>query len=246
MKLRWLAAAAAALLLAGHASAEDAPKLTNQKDKVSYSIGMDIGNNLKKQPIDVDVDLLAKGVKDAMAGGETLLSAEEARETLVTLQKTLVEKNQERAKQAAEMNKKEGETFLAGNKTKEGVVSLPSGLQYKILQSGDGSSPKGTDTVETNYRGTLINGMEFDSSYKRGQTAVFPVTGVIAGWTEALQLMKVGDKWQLFVPPELAYGERGAGPVGPNSTLIFDVELLSIKSELEGESSGKEKPAGNP
>ena len=246
MKLRWLAAAAAAMLLAGHASAEDGPKLTNQKDKVSYSIGMDIGNNLKRQSIDVDVDLLAKGVKDTVAGGETLLSAEEARETLVALQQELRKKALERKKQDAEKNKKEGEAFLAENKTKEGVVSLPSGLQYKILRSGDGSSPKGTDTVETNYRGTLINGMEFDSSYKRGQTAVFPVTGVIAGWTEALQLMKVGDKWQLFVPPELAYGERGAGPIGPNATLIFDVELVSIKSDAEGDPSGKEKPAGKP
>jgi FKBP-type peptidyl-prolyl cis-trans isomerase len=246
MKPRWLAAATAALLLAGHASAQDAPKLTNQKDKVSYSIGMDIGNNLKRQSIDVDVDLLAKGVKDALAGGETLLSDEEARETLVALQKELRAKALERKKLDAEKNKKEGEVFLAENKTKEGVVSLPSGLQYKILRSGDGSSPKGTDTVETNYRGTLIDGTEFDSSYKRGQAAVFPVNGVIAGWTEALQLMKVGDKWQLFVPPELAYGERGAGPIGPNSTLIFDVELLSIKSDMEGESSGKEKPAGNP
>jgi len=246
MKLRWLAAAAAALLLAGHASAEDTPKLTNQKDKVSYSIGMDIGENLKKQSVDVDIDLLAKGVRDAMAGGETLLSAEEARETLVALQQELREKALERRKQDAEKNKKEGEAFLAENKTKEGVVSLASGLQYKILQSGDGASPKGTDTVETNYRGTLINGEEFDSSYKRGQTAVFPVTGVISGWTEALLLMKVGDKWQLFIPPELAYGERGAGPIGPNSTLIFDIELLSIKSGMAGESSGEEKPAGNP
>jgi FKBP-type peptidyl-prolyl cis-trans isomerase FklB len=246
MKLRWLAVAAAALLLAGHASAEDGPKLTNLKDKVSYSIGMDIGNNLKKQSVDVDVDILAKGVKDALAGGETLLTGEEVRETLVALQQELRAKALERRKQDAENNKKEGEAFLAGNKTKEGVVSLPSGLQYKILRSGDGPSPKGTDTVETNYRGTLINGTEFDSSYKRGQTAVFPVTGVIAGWTEALQLMKVGDKWQLFVPPELAYGERGAGPIGPNSTLIFEVELLSIKSDVEGESSGKEKPAENP
>jgi FKBP-type peptidyl-prolyl cis-trans isomerase FklB len=228
MKLRWLAVAAAALLLAGHASAEDGPKLTNLKDKVSYSIGMDIGNNLKKQSVDVDVDILAKGVKDALAGGETLLTGEEVRETLVALQQELRAKALERRKQDAENNKKEGEAFLAGNKTKEGVVSLPSGLQYKILRSGDGPSPKGTDTVETNYRGTLINGTEFDSSYKRGQ------------------LMKVGDKWQLFVPPELAYGERGAGPIGPNSTLIFEVELLSIKSDVEGESSGKEKPAENP
>ncbi|NNG47907.1 MAG: FKBP-type peptidyl-prolyl cis-trans isomerase [Deltaproteobacteria bacterium] len=246
MKLRWLAAVAAALLLAGHASAEDAPKLMNQKDKVSYSIGMDIGKNLERQSIDVDVDLLAKGIKDAMAGGETLLSSEEGRETLVALQQELREKALERKKQDAEKNKMEGEVFLAENKKKESVVSLASGLQYKVIRSGDGASPKTTDTVETNYRGTLIDGTEFDSSYKRGQTAVFPVNGVIAGWTEALQLMKVGDKWHLFVPPELAYGERGAGPIGPNATLIFDVELVSIKSDAEGDTSGKEKPAGNP
>lgn len=245
MKLRWLAAAAA-LLLAGHVGAEEVPKLVDQKDKISYSIGMDIGSNLKRQSIDVDVDLLAKGVKDAMSGDNTLLSGEEARETLIALQKELVEKAQERRRQAAEKNKREGEAFLAENKKKEGVVTLPSGLQYKVLESGDGSSPKETDTVETNYRGTLIDGTEFDSSYERGETAVFPINGVIAGWTEALQLMKVGDKWQLFIPSELAYGERGAGPIGPNSTLIFDVELVSIKSDTEGESSGKEKPAGNP
>ncbi len=246
MRPRWLAAVAAALLLAGHAVAEEAPKLTDQKDKVSYSIGMDVGNNLKRQSIDVDVDLLARGMKDALAGGGTLLSPEEARETLMALQQELREKALERRKQDAERNRKEGEVFLAENGKKEGVVSLPSGLQYKILRSGDGSSPKATDTVETNYRGTLIDGTEFDSSYKRGQPAVFPVNGVIAGWTEALQLMKVGDKWQLFIPSDLAYGERGAGPIEPNATLVFEVELLSITSEPEGGAAGKEKPAGSP
>jgi len=245
MKLRWLAAAAA-LFLAGHAVAADTPKLADQKDKVSYSIGIDIGNNLKRQSIDVDVDLLAKGVKDSMAGGELLLSTEEVRETLISLQKEMKEKAQERIRQSTEKNKKDGEAYLTENKTKEGVVSLPSGLQYKVLRAGTGSSPQETDTVEVNYRGALIDGTEFDSSYKRGQAAVFPVNGVIAGWTEALQLMKVGDKWQLFIPPELAYGERGAGPIGPNATLIFDVELLSIKSEPEGEPSGKGKPEGRP
>ena len=245
MKLRWLAAAAA-LLAAGHAGAADPPKLADQKDKISYSIGIDIGNNLKKQSIDVDVDLLAKGVKDAVAGGETLLSPEEVRETLISLQKELREKGQERSRQAAEKNKREGEAFLAENKKKEGVVSLPSGLQYKVLTAGTGTSPKETDTVEANYRGTLIDGTEFDSSYKRGEAAVFPVSGVIAGWTEALQLMKVGDKWQLFIPPDLAYGERGAGPIEPNSTLIFDVELVSIKAGPEGEPPPKEKPEGRP
>jgi len=244
MKLRWVAAAAT-LLLAGHGSAGDAPKLTDQKDKVSYSIGIDIGNNLKRQSIDIAPDLLAKGVRDAMSGGETLLSAEEMRETLIALQKETMAKAQEQRKQVAEKNKKEGETFLAGNRKKEGVVTLPSGLQYKVVKAGDGASPKETDTVETNYRGTLIDGTEFDSSYKRGQAAVFPVNGVIPGWTEALQRMKVGDKWQLFLPPELAYGEQGAGPIGPNSTLIFDVELMSVKREAEAEQAGQGSPAGN-
>jgi len=244
MKLRWVAAAAI-LLLAGHGSAGDAPKLTDQKDKVSYSIGIDIGNNLKRQSIDIAPDLLAKGVRDAMSGGETLLSAEEMRETLIALQKETMAKAQEQRKQVAEKNKKEGETFLAGNRKKEGVVTLPSGLQYKVVKAGDGASPKETDTVETNYRGTLIDGTEFDSSYKRGQAAVFPVNGVIPGWTEALQRMKVGDKWQLFLPPELAYGEQGAGPIGPNSTLIFDVELMSVKREAEAEQAGQGSPAGN-
>ena len=244
MKLRWVAAAAA-LLLAGHGSAGDAPKLTDQKDKVSYSIGIDIGNNLKRQSIDIAPDLLAKGVQDAMSGGETLLSAEEMRETLIALQQQLSAKAQEQRKQVAEKNKKEGEAFLAGNRKKEGVVTLPSGLQYKVVKAGDGASPKETDTVETNYRGTLIDGTEFDSSYQRGKAAVFPVNGVIPGWTESLQRMKVGDKWQLFLPPELAYGEQGAGPIGPNSTLIFDVELMSIKREAEAEQSGQGSPAGN-
>ena len=243
MKLRWVAAAAA-LLLAGHASAADAPKLADKKEKLSYSIGMDIGGNLKRQSIDVDPDLLAKGVRDAMSGGETLLSGEEVRETLMAFQQELVARAQEQRRQIAEKNKKEGEAYLAANGKKEGVVTLPSGLQYKVIRSGDGPSPKETDSVETHYRGTLIDGTEFDSSYKREQTAVFPVNGVIAGWTETLPRMKVGDKWQVFLPPELAYGERGAGPIGPNATLIFDIELMSIKGKAEAEGAGQEKPAG--
>jgi len=243
MKLRWVAAAAA-LLLAGHASAGDAPKLADKKEKISYSIGMDIGSNLKRQSIDVDPDLLAKGVRDAMSGGETLLTGEEAKETLLSLQQDLVARAQEQRRQTAEKNKKEGEAYLAANGKKNGVVTLPSGLQYKVVRSGAGPSPKATDSVETHYRGTLIDGTEFDSSYKREQTAVFPVNGVIAGWTEALQRMKVGDTWQIFLPPELAYGERGAGPIGPNATLVFDIELMSIKGQAEAEGAGQEKPAG--
>ena len=243
MKLRWVAAAAA-LLLAGHASAGDAPKLADKKEKISYSIGMDIGSNLKRQSIDVDPDLLAKGVRDAISGGETLLTGEEAKETLMALQQDLVARAQEQRRQTAEKNKKEGEAYLAANGKKNGVVTLPSGLQYKVIRSGAGPSPKATDSVETHYRGTLIDGTEFDSSYKREQTAVFPVNGVIAGWTEALQRMKVGDTWQIFLPPELAYGERGAGPIGPNATLVFDIELISIKVQAKEEGAGQEKPAG--
>jgi FKBP-type peptidyl-prolyl cis-trans isomerase FklB len=243
MKLRWVAAAAA-LLLAGHASAGDAPKLADKKEKVSYSIGMDIGNNLKRQSIDVDPDLLARGIRDAMSGGETLLTGEEMKETLTAFQQELVARAKEQSRQLAEKNKKEGEAYLAENGKKEGVVTLPSGLQYKVIRSGDGPSPKETDTVETHYRGTFIDGTEFDSSYKRGQTAVFPVNGVIAGWTEALQRMKVGDKWQISLPPQLAYGERGAGPIGPNATLVFDIELISVKKPAEAKEAGQEKPAG--
>lgn len=232
MNLRWMAALAV-LLMAATAGAEATPKgkeLKEKKERVSYSIGMDIGGNLKRQPFEVDPELLAQGVRDALTGGKTLLTEEEARQTLADLQKELMEKQQEHVRKMMEKNKKEGEEFLAANRKKEGVVALPSGLQYKVLKAGSGSTPKLTDTVETHYRGTLIDGTEFDSSYKRGETATFPVGGIIEGWKEALQKMKVGDKWQLFVPAELAYGERGAGrEIGPNQTLIFEVELLGIK-----------------
>jgi FKBP-type peptidyl-prolyl cis-trans isomerase len=176
---------------------------------------------------------LMQGMKDAMAGSKTLLTEEEARAALMQLQSEVQAKQQAKAAQEGEANKKEGEAFLAANKSKEGVVTLPSGLQYKILKEGSGPKPKATDSVVCNYKGTLINGTEFDSSYKRGEPATFPVTGVIKGWTEALQLMPVGSKWQLFIPSDLAYGARGTpgGPIGPNSTLIFEVELMSIKEK---------------
>jgi len=218
------------LLLVSQVGAEEKPALKDQKDKVSYSIGMDIGNNLKKQSIDIDPDILAQGIKDTFSGGKTLLTEQEFRDTLTAFQIELRAKQIERTKELAEKNKTEGESFLAENKKKEGVITLPSGLQYKIVKEGTGETPKLEDTVTVNYRGTLIDGTEFDSSYRRGQPATFSVKGVIAGWTEALQLMKVGSKWQLFVPSNLAYGERGAGrDIEPNATLIFDIELLSIK-----------------
>jgi len=208
------------------------PALKTQKDKVSYAIGMNIGANLHRQSVDVNPKVLQQGLEDALAGGKTLLSEDEARATLTEFQNDMRKKQQEKMQQAGEANKKEGEAFLAANKAKDGVVALPSGLQYKILTSGTGPKPTASDSVVCNYRGTLIDGKEFDSSYTRGQPATFPVSGVIKGWTEALQLMPVGSKWQLFVPSELAYGDRGTGPdIGPNATLIFEVELLSIQSK---------------
>ena len=173
-----------------------------------------------------------RGLKDALAGGKTALTEDQARATLMEVQTEMRKKQQEQMQVAGEASKKEGEAFLAANKSKEGVVTLPSGLQYKILTQGTGPKPTASDSVVCNYRGTLINGTEFDSSYKRGEPATFPVSGVIKGWTEALQLMPVGSKWQLFVPSDLAYGERSPAPeIGPNSTLIFEVELLSIQNK---------------
>ncbi len=221
----------------GAAPASKAPAvlvLNTQKDKTSYAIGMNVGKGLHRDSVDIDPAILLRGLKDALAGGKTLLTDQEAQATLTALQNDLRKKQQEMRQQATETNKKEGEVFLAANKTKDGVVALPSGLQYKILQEGTGPKPAATDSVVCNYRGTLLDGKEFDSSYKRGQPATFPVNGVIKGWTEALQLMTVGSKWQLFVPSELAYGDRGAGAdIKPGATLIFEVELLSIQPKAQ-------------
>jgi FKBP-type peptidyl-prolyl cis-trans isomerase FklB len=211
-------------------SAQTKPTLTTEKDKVSYIIGTDIAKNLKKQGIDIDPELLFKGLKDAFTDQKLLLSDEEIQQVMSAFQQEMMAKQSKKAGELAEKNQKEGDAFLAANKKKDSVVTLPSGLQYKVIVEGKGKIPALYDTVTTNYRGTLIDGTEFDNSYKRGEPATFPVSGVIPGWTEALQHMKVGSKWQLFVPSNLAYGERGAGQtIGPNATLIFEVELLSIK-----------------
>ena len=229
MKPMAVAALCAALTFSGAAYAADAPVLQGGKEKLGYSIGMDIGATLKRQSVEVDVDSLTKGLKDSYTGGKTLLTEEESRKTLVDYQKQVMEKQAEAMKQLGEKNKVEGDKFLAENGKKEGVKTLPSGLQYKEITPGTGKTPKPTDTVTTHYRGMLIDGKEFDSSYKRGEPATFPVSGVIAGWTKALQLMKEGAKWQIFLPPNLAYGERGAGrDIGPNATLVFEVELISV------------------
>lgn len=207
--------------------------LTTDKQKSSYAIGMNWGTGLHRQNIDIDSAALIQGMKDALSGGKTLLTVEEAQAALTKLQGELQAKQQAKAKEDEAKNKKQGDDFLAANKTKEGVVTLPSGLQYKILTPGTGPKPTASDSVVCNYRGTLVDGTEFDSSYKRGEPATFPVSGVIKGWTEALQLMPVGSKWQLVVPSDLAYGARGTpnGPIGPDSTLIFEVELISIKEK---------------
>jgi FKBP-type peptidyl-prolyl cis-trans isomerase FklB len=220
--------------------------LKTRKEKFSYALGMNIGTGysqgLKKQSVEVDWNLLAQGMKDAAAGSKTRLTQEEAQAVLNEVQTEIKKQQQEKTQQAAAANKTEGEAFLAANKSKDGVVTLPSGLQYKILTAGTGPKPTASDSVKCNYRGTLINGTEFDSSYKRGQPATFAVGQVIKAWTEALQLMPMGSKWQLFVPSSLAYGERGAGAeIGPNATLIFEVELLSIEEKAKDEKAKDDK-----
>jgi FKBP-type peptidyl-prolyl cis-trans isomerase FklB len=218
-----------AVCIASIGLAQDKAQLKDEKDKASYSIGYDIGDSFKKQKIELNIDVLMTGLRDAVAGKEAALSKEDRDKTLQAFQKEMMEKQMAASKEAAAKNLGEGEKFLAENKKKEGVKTTASGLQYKVLKEGSGPSPKETDTVTTNYRGTLIDGTEFDSSYKRNEPASFQVNRVIKGWIEALQLMKPGAKYQLFIPASLAYGERGAGQtIGPNSTLIFEVELLSI------------------
>ncbi len=203
--------------------------LKTDKEKLSYALGMDIGGSMKSQAIDIDPDTFAKGVKDVVEGNKALLTNEEFQATMEKFQKKMVAKQADQGKIIAETNKVEGDQFLAENRKKEGVVTTDSGLQYIVLEEGSGDSPKLEDTVSVHYKGALINGTEFDSSYKRNQPATFPVNGVIPGWTEALQLMKVGAKWKVFIPSDIGYGERGAGQqIGPNSTLIFEVELISI------------------
>jgi FKBP-type peptidyl-prolyl cis-trans isomerase FklB len=231
---------------AAAAKKPDAFELKTDKDKASYAIGMNIGQNLRKQSEVIDATVVQRGMKDALAGDKTLMTEEEAKAALMTLQVSMRKKQEEQVQQMAETNKKDGDAFLAENKTKAGVVTLPSGLQYKILSEGTGPKPTAADSVICNYKGTLLDGTEFDSSAKHGGPATFPVTGVIKGWTEALQLMPVGSKWQLFVPSDLAYGQRGAGGgIAPNSTLIFEVELVSIKSSTAAQ-PGVPAPGAEP
>ena len=233
---KWMLAATMALLTTTAAVAQNtAPELKTDKDKLSYALGMNVGENLRKQGLDVDPDLFAKAFAQAFSGGKTAMSDQEMQTVLMTAAREIQKKQAENAEQA----QMEGEKFLAENKTKEGVVTLASGLQYKILKQGTGEKPTLADTVVCNYKGTLINGTEFDASEKHGGPATFPVKGVIAGWTEALQLMPVGSKWQLFVPSNLAYGAHGPAEIGPNATLIFEVELVSIQKAAAPAAGGQ-------
>ncbi len=226
MKLHIIVALAGISLLAPSVPAADQVVFKDQKDKVSYCLGFNIGQNLKRQSIDVDVDKMAKGIKDVLTGAKPQFSEAEIQAIMSAWQKEMQAKSEAQNKVLGDKNKKEGEAFLAANKLKAGVKTLPSGLQYKVVKEGVGASPKATDEVSVNYRGTFIDGTEFDAS-KNGPVT-FPVKGVIPGWTEALQLMKPGAKWQLFIPSNLAYGENGGGPIPPNAALVFDVELVSV------------------
>ena len=220
-----------------------AAPLTTDLQKASYAIGQNIGKGLHQDGVDVDTTTLMRGVRDGLSGAKPALTDEEAKAALTKLAAEVRAKQQAKFETLSAANKKQGDDFLAANKAKGGVQSLPSGLQYKILTEGTGPKPAATDKVVCNYRGTLVSGGEFDSSYKRGQPATFPVSGVIKGWTEALQLMPVGSKWELYVPPDLAYGQRGSGQaIGPNSTLIFEVELLSIVPQSETPKPDAAKP----
>lgn len=216
-------------LLAPTACAQEQTPVQSEQQKTSYSLGYNIGRDFSQKQLDIDPDVLMRGMKDALSGNTTALSEEEMRQAMMDLQKKMMAKQQEQVKELADKNEQEGKAFLAENRQKEGVKTTMSGLQYKVISKGAGKKPGRDDKVTVNYRGRLLDGTEFDSSYRRNKPATFQVGGVIPGWTEGLQLMKEGAKWQLFIPAKLAYGEKGAGPmIGPNSTLIFDVELISI------------------
>ena len=229
MKLKWMAVAGI-VFLASQVRGEQGPALKTQKERMSYGIGVDVARNFQRLGLDLDLDVLTNAMRDVYSGGKLLMSEEDLRAAKSVYQVEMREKQVAAVRRAAEENKIVGIAFLAENKGKEGVVTLPSGLQYKVLKAGDGKMPKASDTVECHYRGTLLDGTEFDSLYSKGPPAKLTVSAIIAGWREALKLMPVGSKWQLFVPPQLAYGERGNGRgVGPNETLVYEMELLAIK-----------------
>jgi FKBP-type peptidyl-prolyl cis-trans isomerase FklB len=231
-----------------------AADLKTEDERVSYSLGFSMGTNFKKDELNIDLELFQRGIEDGVGGGEQVLSEEEMRETMTAFQQKMRAKRQaeyrqrmEERKKQGEANKEKGKAFLEANKSKEGIVTLESGLQYKVIEEGTGDSPKATDTVKCHYKGTTIDGKEFDSSYQRGEPATFALNRVIKGWTEGLQLMKEGGKWQFFVPSELAYGERGAGQnIGPNEVLVFEIELIEIQKPATEKSETKEPEGEKP
>ncbi len=219
-----------AVSLSVSAFAKDAGEFKTDKQKFSYTVGFQLGQNLKRQNLDIDPKIVSQGIQSALSGAKPKLTPDQMQASVAAYQK----KEQEKTEALAKKNLEAGQAFLEANKKKDGVVSLPSGLQYKVVTEGKGKQPKSTDTVIAHYRGALIDGTEFDSSYKRNEPATFPVQGVIKGWQEALPLMKEGAKWQVYIPSDLGYGARGAGAaIGPNQVLIFDIELLSVKAENE-------------
>ena len=237
--MRWVMVLAIATV-PGVVAAEDTPALQTQKDRISYALGTDLGHQLRKQAVDIDPSVFGQGLKDALSGGKAMLSEEQVRSAIADLQSELKRKEAARRKGTGDdnveadlisaYNKRAGGEFLTGNKQKEGVVALPSGLQYKVLKAADGRKPADDDTVVCQYRGTLINGTEFDSSYRNGKPSTLLVKGTIPGWREALKLMAVGSKYQLFIPPTLAFGEQGSGRgIAPNTTLIYEIELVAIQ-----------------
>ncbi|HXY53489.1 MAG TPA: FKBP-type peptidyl-prolyl cis-trans isomerase [Nitrospirota bacterium] len=259
-KLSAIALLGIVLLPAARSSAEESPAFKDQKEKISYGIGVGVARDFERRGVELDVDTFMKGLRDELSGSKLLMNENELDSTMHAYEHELRLKQQEREKAAAAENKKTGEAFLSENAKKEGVITLPSGLQYKVLKAGNGDKPTDADSVLINYRGTLIDGKEFDSSYRAGQPAAFTVIGVLPGLREALKLMNTGSRWQIFIPSQLGYGERRVYEVGPNSTLIFDVEIVSLKKSApsgetdEGKTSagteaqpspeGKKSPAG--
>jgi FKBP-type peptidyl-prolyl cis-trans isomerase len=211
--------------------AGEQPKLATENERINYSLGYQIGGDLKSQQVEVDGDILLRGIRDAMDEAEPLLDEAEMHNTLVELKRKVVALQAQERAAAQQKNLQAGEAFLAENAKQDGVVVLPSGLQYRVLEPGSGKQPAATDTVTVHYRGTLVDGTEFDSSYSRNKPATFRADRVIPGWREALQLMQEGAKWELFIPAKLGYGERGAGKIQPNSALIFEVQLLEVKGQ---------------
>jgi FKBP-type peptidyl-prolyl cis-trans isomerase FklB len=224
-----IAAMLGIILFAANCLAADGLELKDQKDKESYSLGYQFGQSLKHQGLAVNLEVYTAGIRDALSGAKPQLSQEEVNKTVSEIQSRVMAARQKEMQELADKNLSEGKAFLEANRKKEGVKTLSSGLQYKVLAEGSGKTPKATDEVTVNYRGTLTDGTEFDSSYRRGKPLTMKVNGVIRGWSEALQLMREGSRWQLFIPPDLAYGERGMGRIPPNSTLIFEVELISVQ-----------------